>query len=121
MLKQRAWVVIRSFLNSVTQTSSQLARCERLFRPTKPPLVAIAIVFSIGFAGVLSAEHFTEPDCPDENCFISLSNVLEAADTKEQFLPDGYCANSFEYPLPKFNYQQNLGMGYIVRAPPKLS
>ena len=34
------------------------------------------------FRGRLSAERFTEPDCPDENCFISLSNVLEAADTR---------------------------------------
>ena len=113
--------MIRSSLSSLPQTSSQLARCERSFGVTKPRLVAVVIVFSIGFAGVLSAEHFTETDCPDENCFISLSNVLEAADTKEQFLPDGYCASSFEYPVPKFNYQQDLGIGYIVRAPPKLS
>ena len=121
MLKQREWAVIGCFLNSVTQISRQLARCKRLFSATKPPLVAIAIVFSIGFAGVLSAEHFTENDCPDESCFISFSNLLETADTREQFTPADYCANSFEPPLPKSNYQQNLGMGYLVRAPPKLS
>ena len=73
------------------------------------------------FRGVLSAEHFTETDCPDENCFIGFSNPLETADTKEQFTPADYCANSFEPPLPKSNYQQNLGMGYMVRAPPKIS
>ena len=113
--------MIRSSLSSLPQTSSQLARCERLFGVTKPRLVAVVIVFSIGFAGVLSAEHFTETDCPDENCFISFSNLLETADTKEQFTPADYCANSFEPPLPKSNYQQNLGMGYMVRAPPKIS
>ena len=113
--------MIRSSLSSLTQTSSQLARCERLFGVTKPRLVAIVIVFSIGLAGVSSAEHFTETDCPDESCFISFSNLLETADNKEQLTPADYSYNSFEPPPPKLNYQQNLGMGYMVRAPPKLS
>jgi len=82
--------------------------------------MVVAIIFSIGFASVLSAEHFAEPDCPEESCLVSLSNLLEAADTKEQSAPDSYSLNSFGPPLAKSKDQQNPELGYMVRAPPKL-
>ena len=82
--------------------------------------MVVAIVFSIGFAGVLSAEHLAKPDCPEESCLVGLSNLLEAADTKEQSPPDSYSLNSFGPPLAKSKNQHNPELGYMVRAPPKL-
>lgn len=81
--------------------------------------MVVAIVFSIGLVGVLSAEHFAEPDCPEGSCLVGLSNLLEAADTKEQSPPDSYSLNSFGPPLAKSKDQQNPELGYMVRAPPK--
>ena len=112
--------MIGQSLSLVTGESSEFARRERSVGTIKPLLMVVAIVFGIGFAGVLSAEHFTEPDCPEESCLVSLSNLLEAADTKEQSPPDSYSLNSFGPPLAKSKAQQNPELGYMVRAPPKL-
>ncbi len=112
--------MIGQSLSLVTGESSEFARRERSVGTIKPLLIVVAIVFGIGFAGVLSAEHFTEPDCPKESCLVSLSNLLEAADTKEQSPPDSYSLNSFGPPLAKSKDQQNPELGYMVRAPPKL-
>ena len=87
--------MIGQSLSLVTGESSEFARRERSVGTIKPLLMVVAIVFGIGFAGVLSAEHFTEPDCPEESCLVSLSNLLEAAATKEQSPPDSYSLNSF--------------------------
>ena len=112
--------MIGQFLSSVTGGSSEFARRERSVGTIKSLLMVVAIVFSIGFASVLSAEHFAEPDCPEESCLVGLSNLLEAADTKEQSPPDSYSLNSFGPPLAKSKNQHNPELGYMVRAPPKL-